>query len=53
MLEDIKTSIMLGPLLVYQKVDLSTAIVEALAHNFPYAIQLRCFYFKKNIEHKC
>ena len=29
------------------------AIVEALAHNFPYAIQLRCFlHLKKNVEHK-
>ena len=82
MLEDIKTKhhpVMLGPLLVHQKVDFpafnyfaSTLIslnkelkkvlsfgtngdkdiVEALAHNFPYAIQLCCFlHFKKNIEH--
>ena len=83
MLEDIKTKthpIMLGPLLIHQKVDFPAynyfsstlislnkelkrvlafgtdgdkAIIEALAHNFPYAIQLRCFlHFKKNIERK-
>ena len=28
-------------------------IVEALSHNFPFAIQLRCFlHFKKNVEQK-
>ena len=29
------------------------ALVEAFAHNFPYALQLRCFvHFKKNIQKK-
>ena len=83
MLEDIKTKrhpVMLGPLLVHQKVDFPAfnyfsstliglqkelqhvlafgtdgdkAIVEALSHSFPFAIQLRCsLHFKKNVEHK-
>lgn len=83
MVEDIKTKkhpIMLGPLLVHQKVDFPSfnyfastliglrkelkhvlafgsdgdkAIVEALSHNFPFAIQLRCsLHFKKNVEQK-
>ena len=29
------------------------ALVEAFAHNFPYALQLRCFiHFKKNVQEK-
>ena len=29
------------------------ALVEAFAHNFPYAIHLRCFiHFKRNVEEK-
>ena len=83
MVEDIKTKrhpVMLGPLLVHQKVDFPAfnyfastliglrkelkhvlafgtdgdkAIVEALSHNFPFAVQLRCFlHFKKNVEQK-
>ena len=83
MVEDIKTKkhpVMLGPLLVHQKVDFTAfnyfvstliglkkelrnvlafgsdgdkALVEALSHNFPYAIQLRCFlHFQKNVEQK-
>ena len=83
MVEDIKTKrhpIMLGPVLVHQKVDFSAfnyfvstliglhkelkhvlafgtdgdkALVEALSHNFPFAIQLRCFlHFRKNVEQK-
>lgn len=83
MVEDTKTKrhpVMLGPLLVHQKVDFPAfnyfastliglrkdlkhilafgsdgdkAIVEALSHNFPFAIQLRCFlHFKKNVEKK-
>ena len=82
-LEDIKTSkhpVMLGPILVHQKVDFSAfnyfastliglqkelknilafgtdgdkALVEALSHNFSFAIQLRCFlHLKKNVEQK-
>ena len=79
MVENIKTKkhpVMLGPLLVHQKVDFPAfnyfastligswkepkhvlafgtgdkAIVEALSHNFPFAIQLRCFLHFKNVE---
>ena len=83
MIEEIKTKthpVMMGPLLVYQKVDFPAfnyfastliglqrdlkhvlafgtdgdkAIVEALSHNFPFAIQLCCFlHFRKNVERK-
>ena len=83
MVEDIKTKkhpVMLGPILVHQKVDFPAfnyfastliglrkelkhvlafgsdgdkAMVEALSHNFPFAVQLRCFlHFKKNVEQK-
>ena len=83
MVEDIKTKrhpVLLGPLLVHQKVDFPSfnyfastliglrrelkhvlafgsdgdkALVEALSHNFPFALQLRCsLHFKKNVEHK-
>ena len=81
MIKDIKSKkhpIILGPMLVHQKVDFpafnyfaSTLIglqkelkhvlafgtdgdkALALSHNFPFAIQLRCFlHFKKNVEQK-
>ena len=82
MVEDIKTKkhlVMLGPLLVHQKVDFTAfnyfvstliglkkelrnvlafgsdgdkALVEALSHNFPYAIQLHCFCTSRRMLNK-
>ena len=83
MLKNVKTGkhpIILGPILIHQKVDFAAfnyfastligckrelakvmafgtdgdkALIEAFVHNFPYAIQLRCFiHFKRNVEEK-
>ena len=83
MLQDVNTGkapIILGPVLVHQRVDFNSfnnfsstlvgcrrelrqilafgsdgdkALVEAFTHNFPYAIQLRCFlHFKRNVQEK-
>ncbi len=83
MLQDVKSGkhpMMLGPVLVHQRVDFTAfnyfastligcrrelrqilafgtdgdkVLVEVFTHNFPYAVQLRCFlHFKRNVQEK-